>query len=187
MPGAFSQLDAARIREAIDWQQLTITMFGRKVAEPRLSAWLGDSGLSYVYSGVERKPSAWVKPIDEIRDTVMDLCGVRMNSVLCNLYRNGQDSMGWHADNEPELGPQPTIASVSLGGARRFRLRRTDHHAESIGLDLRHGDLLIMRGQSQRQWQHCVPKTRRAVAPRINLTFRSIICDRKGAPICPVS
>lgn len=187
MPGAFSQVSPEHIGEAVDWQQHSITMFGRLLAEPRLSAWMADSGLSYLYSGVERTPKAWVKPIDDMRRAVIDLCGASMNSVLCNLYRTGQDSMGWHADNEPELGPQPTIASVSLGGTRRFRIRRTDQPVESIGIDLRHGDLLLMRGPSQKQWQHCVPKTRRPVAPRINLTFRSIICDRKGAPICPVS
>ena len=161
------------LHNEIPWQQHVITLFGQALAVPRLSAWYGDPGTVYCYSGLRLTPLPWTPPLLEIKDTVEDLASARFNSVLLNLYRDGQDSVGWHSDAEPELGRNPLIASVSLGAVRRFMFQ---HKKQSIriSLELDSGSVLLMGGATQHVWRHCLPKTRQSVGPRINLTFRTI-------------
>lgn len=160
--------------EGLRWRAQEITLFGRQVMQPRLIDWCADAGVNYGYSGITLGPAAWPGSLQRLRDRLEVELGHSFNSVLCNLYRDGRDSMGWHADDEPELGPRPVIASLSLGAERRFRIRPRSGGA-SIGIDLAPGSLLLMEGLSQRQFQHAVPKTQRPVAPRINLTFRNVL------------
>lgn len=163
-----------RLYRELDWQRREIVLFGRRVMQPRLVAWHGDPGVRYRYSGTTLRAAGWPECLREIRVGVERYIGSSFNSVLCNLYRDGADGMGWHADDEPELGVAPTIASLSLGKERRFVLRRKDDHARKVELWLPPGSLLVMEGDVQRYWQHALPKTRRAVGPRINLTFRHL-------------
>ena len=162
----------ARLRREIDWRREEITLFGERHAVPRLVAWHGDPQAVYSYSGVEHRPLPWTAPLTEIRERVEARAGHRFNAVLLNLYRDGRDGMGWHADDEPELGPNPVIASVSLGATRRFRLRHRRHRRETVAIDLEHGSLLVMQGATQHHWLHALPKVTRPVGERINLTFR---------------
>jgi alkylated DNA repair dioxygenase AlkB len=164
----------ARLREEADWEQREIMMFGRSVLQPRLTAFHGDSGLAYRYSGKTLVAAAWTPALAELRDRLAERLGLCFNSVLCNLYRDGQDSMGWHSDNEPELGPRPAIASISLGGERCFQLKPRAETRKRTEIRLAHGSLLLMAGDMQRHWLHQLPKTRLGVDPRINLTFRTI-------------
>ncbi len=149
-------------------------LFGREHLTPRLCAWYGDPGVRYAYSGQALEPLPWPPALARLRARLQNALGCPFNSVLCNLYRDGTDSMGWHSDDEASLGPRPVIASLSLGAARRFALRHRTRAYRSVALALGHGDLLIMAGDTQHHWQHAVPKTRRPIAPRINLTFRTV-------------
>lgn len=164
----------AEIDETTVWSHETFKMYGKVMPIPRLSAWYGDAGRSYTYSGISMQPRKWTPPLEEMKDALEREVGAAFNSVLLNLYRDGRDSVAWHSDDEAELGPEPVIGSVSLGATRRFQLR----HKATAGLrhemELTHGSLLVMRGPTQRHWQHQVPKTSRSVGPRINLTFRRI-------------
>ncbi|MBW2495341.1 MAG: alpha-ketoglutarate-dependent dioxygenase AlkB [Deltaproteobacteria bacterium] len=165
----------AVLLDLVEWEQHRIRIRGREVASPRLSAWYGDPEAHYSYSGLSLEPRPWLPPILELKGRVESVCSSTFNSVLLNLYRDGSDSMGWHSDDEPELGAQPVIASLSLGATRRFRLRhRRRKDLEPVAIDLEGGSLLVMQGETQRFWRHQIPKTRRAVGPRINLTFRRI-------------
>lgn len=164
-----------QLRADIQWRQEEIIIFGQPKRVPRLVAWHGDPGAAYTYSGVRHEPEPWTAPLAELRARVEALSGQRFNAVLLNLYRSGADGMGWHADDEPELGVNPVIASVSLGAARRFRLRHRRHKALTRELDLAHGSLLLMSGTTQHHWVHALPKTARAVGERINLTFRALL------------
>lgn len=164
---------AALMRE-VRWEQHWLTLFGRRIAAPRLSAWYAEPGCSYRYSGLSLAAQPFTPVLAQIRARTEALAGHGFNSVLLNLYRDGADGMSWHSDDEPELGPAPLIASVSLGATRRFLLRRRDAHPVRVGLDLVDGSLLLMEPPLQRHWQHSVPKTRRATGPRINLTWRRI-------------
>ena len=156
----------------LEWEQRHLVMFGKEVAEPRLSAWYGDE--EYTYSGITLAPRPMTPTLDRLRRLCEDRAGSRFNSVLANLYRNGHDSMGWHADDEPELGPEPVIASLSLGCTRRFRFRhRRDR--EIVEHDLTGGSLLVMGGACQSAWMHAVPKQSRVTDARLNLTFRRIL------------
>ena len=159
----------AKLQKEISWEQHAVTLYGRTTPTPRLTAWMGDG--AYRYSGIVNEPSPWPDVLAELRERLRGELGVEFNSCLANFYRGGADSMGYHSDNEPELGPRPTIASVSLGDRRRFVLR---HRAsrERWSWDLGEGDLLVMRAESQSDYAHAIPKTSRAVGPRINLTFR---------------
>ncbi|MDX1460484.1 MAG: alpha-ketoglutarate-dependent dioxygenase AlkB [Xanthomonadales bacterium] len=166
-----------RLWRELPFRRDQITLFGRRVEQPRLTAWCSDPGVDYRYSGLWLRSRPWRAGLDMLRDELEEAAGARFNSVLVNAYRDGRDSMGWHADNEPELGANPTIASLSLGESRRFRIRPSDalrRHGRSLGIDLGHGDLLLMSGSSQSRWQHCITRTRREVGLRINLTFRNI-------------
>ncbi|UPL49219.1 alpha-ketoglutarate-dependent dioxygenase AlkB family protein [Hymenobacter sublimis] len=159
------------------WRHETIRLFGREVLQPRLTAWHGDPGAAYQYSGLQLQPQPWSPALRNLRQRVEAAAGASFNSVLLNLYRTGQDSMGWHADDEPELGPEPVIASVTLGATRTFRLkpRHPQHtpHAP-LSIPLTSGSLLLMRGPTQQHWLHALPKTTRPVGPRLNLTFRQV-------------
>lgn len=172
---AASSLAATLIASA-ELEQQTLKIFGRDVVAPRLSAWYGDPGASYAYSGLRLEPKPWLPALDEIRNRLEQTTGHRFNSVLLNFYRDGRDSMGWHSDDEPELGEEPVIASLSFGGTRRFLLRhRTRRELDTLALLPGHGSLILMAGTTQSCWKHAVPKTTRRVDPRLNLTFRSIL------------
>jgi alkylated DNA repair dioxygenase AlkB len=187
MPGAELLLDAeflsaseasvllAQLSQEVAWEQRAIRIFGQQIPQPRLTTWYGDPDAQYTYSGLTWEPRPWTPLLLALRQRVEAAAGSTFNSVLLNLYRNGQDSMGWHADDEPELGPAPTIASLSLGATRRFRLRPRAGLAHlPLGLDLTSGSLLLMRGPTQQHWQHALPKTARVLGPRLNLTFRLV-------------
>ena len=164
----------ARLHAEIAWERHRLRLFGREVDSPRLSCWIGDADAVYTYSGTRFVPHAWTPALGELRGILLARYGERCNSVLANLYRDGRDSMGWHSDDEPELGAAPVILSFSFGGVRRFRLRHRRDPRLRLELDLPAGSLLRMAGPTQRFYRHDLPKTARAVAPRINLTFRSI-------------
>jgi len=165
-----------RLHDEIGWRQETIVLWGKEYAQPRLSAWYGDPGRRYAYSGVVLTPLPWTATLLSIKDDIERACGHRFNSVLLNLYRDEHDSVGWHSDAEPELGKSPVIASLSLGAARTFKLRhRARKELKPVSLQLQDGSLLLMAGTTQRFWQHAVPKERVACDRRINLTFRSIL------------
>lgn len=153
------------------WRQESARIMGRTVPIPRLTAWHGEAG--YVYSGIRLEPLPWTPPLLALRAIAEGLAGQSFNSVLLNLYRDGRDGVSWHADDEPGLGPDPLIASLSLGAGRRFQLRHriTRERAEVV---LTHGSCLLMGGTIQHHWQHQIPKTTRPVGPRINLTFRQM-------------
>lgn len=161
----------------------TIRLFGRPVAVPRLVAWHGDPGTTYAYSGTTHDPRPWSPALADLRDRVQARAGAPLNAVLANLYRGPADSMGWHADDEPELGSEPVIASLSLGATRRFHLKpRKGVAGQRMDLALTDGSLLVMRGRTQTDWLHAVPKENGPVGPRINLTFRHIRADRAALP-----
>ncbi len=164
----------ASLKSDVDWRQEPILIYGKKVMQPRLTAWYGDANASYRYSGIEMKPLPWISSLALIRDRIRLQTGFEFNSVLLNQYRDGKDSMGWHRDNEPELGTDPVIASVSFGSSRRFLFRRYRQHDQKMELTLDHGSLLIMKGQTQMNWEHSIPKMMRVTDVRINLTFRLI-------------
>jgi len=164
----------AELTQAIKWQQDWITLFGRSMPLPRLTAWYGDPGKSYTYSGITMMSIPWTKTLLDLKFRVEAVSGVTFSSVLLNLYRDGNDSMGWHSDDEPELGQNPVIGSLSFGGTRRFMLRHKLEKGLRLQLDLTSGSFLLMQGTTQHYWQHQIPKTKYAVIPRINLTFRVI-------------
>jgi alkylated DNA repair dioxygenase AlkB len=177
---ACAPADADRLFEALlrltPWRQEIATVMGRRLPIPRLTAWHGEAG--YVYSGIRMEPAPWNEPLLELRAVAERLAGRPFNSVLLNLYRDGRDSVSWHADNEPGLRREPVIASISLGAVRRFQLRHRRLN-ERLGLDLPHGSCLIMAGATQHHWLHQLPKTARPVGPRINLTFRLMLKDAR--------
>ncbi len=156
------------------WQQPQVFIHGQHFPVPRLLAWYGDPGVSYRYSGLTHQPLPWTPLLAEIRARVQEEVGERFNGLLLNYYRDGQDSMGWHSDAEDVLGLNPTVVSLNLGGTRRFDLRRVGSTRIEHSLELEHGSLLVMAGQTQHYWQHQVAKTRKPCAPRLNLTFRLI-------------
>jgi alkylated DNA repair dioxygenase AlkB len=156
------------------WRQDTIKMFGKLIPLPRLTAWYGDEGKSYTYSGIEQHPEPWTPTLTLIKSKIESVVNVKFNSVLLNLYRDGKDSVSWHSDDEPELGENPIIGSVSFGGTRSFSFRHKQNKDRKIEIDLTHGSFLLMRGGTQHYWQHQIAKTTRPVKPRINLTFRII-------------
>ena len=174
LAGAEADARFDALRSSLPWSVHRIRMFGRMVDSPRLSAWVGDADAVYRYSGTDFTPHPWTAALSDLRLRLQDELDTPFNSVLANLYRDGRDAMGWHSDDEPELGPQPVIASVSLGAARRFLLKHRQDPALRSALALPHGSLLVMAGDTQRHYRHALPRTARAVGPRINLTFRWI-------------
>lgn len=162
------------------WRQERIEVWGKVHEQPRLTSWHGDPGTSYSYSGLTLATCAWSPLLAQLRQDVEAATGERYNSVLLNLYRDQHDSVGWHSDNERELGPAPVIASLSLGETRGFRLRHRERLHAPVNIMLTDGSLLLMAGDTQKNWQHAVPKSSRAKGPRINLTFRRIAAARAG-------
>jgi alkylated DNA repair dioxygenase AlkB len=177
-PAAFTDAEArglfAELRSTIGWRQEQVLVFGRRHPVPRLVAWHGDPGAHYTYSGASHAPLPWTPALARIRARVQALVSHEFNAVLLNLYRDGRDGMGWHADDEPELGLDPVIASVSLGATRRFCLRNRRRRERRMDLSLANGSLLLMSGATQHHWVHAVPKTTLPVGERINLTFRHV-------------
>ena len=162
--------------EQTPWQQPELFIHGRYHRTPRLTAWYGDPGAAYAYSGIALEPLPWLPVLLEIKKHIEAIAAYTFNSVLANHYRNGADSMGWHSDDEPTLGDRPVIASLSLGSARRFILRhKNDQQLEPVELPLGDGALLIMRHETQKFWKHHVPKSQQCVGARVNLTFRKIV------------
>ncbi|MEP6984343.1 MAG: alpha-ketoglutarate-dependent dioxygenase AlkB [Chloroflexota bacterium] len=158
----------------IAWEQKPIVFMGKEVMQPRLTAWYGDEGKSYTYSGWTVDPLPWTPTLLTLRARVEGAAGVVFNSVLLNRYRTGQDSVGWHSDDEPELGTNPVIASISLGAARNFQFKHKHNPDLKQTIELTNGTLLLMRGTTQHFWKHQIPKTTKVLGPRINLTFRVI-------------
>jgi alkylated DNA repair dioxygenase AlkB len=164
-----------RLNREIKWRREKIRLYGKEIDIPRLTAWYGEPGKSYTYSGISMNPLPWIAPLREIKEKIYELAGTRFNSVLLNLYRSGKDGVAWHSDDEPELGPEPVIGSVSVGGTRLFQLKhKSRKYLERVEIPLTSGSFLLMRGQTQRHWLHRIPKTKKPAAPRINLTFRVI-------------
>jgi len=183
-PGWLPGPEADRLRLAllaeVPWEVHRIRVFGREVDSPRLSSWIGDPRARYRYSGTDFVPHAWPPALATLRGRLADALGADFNSVLVNRYRDGRDAMGWHSDDEPELGDRPLIASLSLGAPRRFVFKHRADPALKRELLLGHGDLLVMAGDTQRLYRHALPRTARPVGERINLTFRWI--HPPGAP-----
>lgn len=177
-PVLFGQAESdalfTQLLDSIAWQQDSIRIYDRRIPLPRLTAWYGDAGTRYTYSGITMEPQPWAPALLQIKQAIEPLAGVKFNSVLLNLYRDGRDSVAWHSDDEPELGKNPVIGSVSFGATRRFCLRHQVDRSLKQEIALTHGSLLLMQGTTQRFWQHQIPKTAKSVAPRINLTFRVI-------------
>ncbi len=172
-----------QLMNELAWRQDQIMIHGRVLSIPRLQAWYGEPHCIYTYSGTTLAPKPMPPLLQGLASLSARISGAAFNCVLCNLYRDGEDSMGWHADNEPELGPEPAIASWSFGAIRRFHMKPISRAGQSsellpadhrIRLDLPHNSLLIMRGSTQQNWQHRISKSRRVDTARINLTFRYI-------------
>jgi alkylated DNA repair dioxygenase AlkB len=168
-----SELYLDLLRE-IPWQQDNIKVFGKEFAQPRLTALFGNDGKPYYYSNITMQPNPWNLLLQKIKFHVESVAGINFTTVLLNYYRDGQDSNGWHSDNEKELGLNPTIASVSLGSERLFQLKHNTEPSLRQNILLEHGSLLIMKGTTQHFWKHQIPKTNKPVGGRINLTFRVI-------------
>ena len=168
------------IKEALiaqlPWQSKPITLWGKTYLQPRLIAWVGDAGRRYTYSGTTLEPLPWTPLLTMLRVAVQNAAGAKFNSVLLNYYRNERDSMGYHSDDEKELGPRPVIASLSLGQPRTFVLKhRTDQTLKPVRIKLPSGSLLIMQGATQTHWKHGIDKQSRPCGSRLNLTFRNIL------------
>lgn len=166
------------LREVVQWEIHRIRLFGREHASPRLSCWIGDSGTGYRYSDSYFEPRPWPPELTGLRERLCAELGTGFNSVLANLYRDGSDCMGWHSDDETELGPAPVIASLSLGATRRFVLKHRREPQRKLEIALPHGSLLVMSGATQRNYRHALPRTAKPVGERINLTFRRIVVGR---------
>lgn len=160
-----------RWRENLDWQQTTIRIAGVERQIPRLNAWYGSS--SYRYSGATFPPRPFPPEMEALRRRIVERTGYCFNAALANFYRDGRDSVAWHADDEPELGVNPVIASFSLGCTRTFRLRHK-RTRRTMELPLASGMLLVMAGPMQHHWQHCIPKAPAIPGERLNITFRRI-------------
>jgi len=158
----------------LPWESMIIKMFGKDTKIPRLQCWIGDEGCEYRYSGKQLNRQIWNQDLIMIRKKIYKELKIDFNSVLANYYRDGKDSMGWHSDDEKELGPNPTIASISFGGERDlvFRNKITK---ETLAIPQTNGGLILIDGETQRNWQHSIKKTQKVIGPRINLTFRNII------------
>ena len=175
LPRAEAAALFADLLARLPWEVHRIRMFGRMVDSPRLSCWIGDAGAVYRYSGARFAPQPWVPALQAMRGRLQRTLDTPFNSVLANLYRDGADAMGWHRDDEKELGDTPCIASVSLGATRRFVLRHVGDPARRVSLELEAGSLLVMAGATQRNYRHALPRTARPVGARINLTFRHVV------------
>ncbi len=163
------------INTATNWQQDTIRVYGKTYMQPRLTALFGETNQPYSYSNITMYPQPFTKILDSIKQRVETFCHCKFNTLLINLYRNGNDSNGWHADNEKELGKNPSIASVSFGAERPFHYKHKTQKEQRYKITLQHGSLLFMQGEMQHYWLHQIAKTKKNISPRINLTFRQLI------------
>lgn len=159
----------------INWQQEPIKIFGKEVMQPRLTAWYGNADKPYTYSCITMQPNSWTDILTAIKTKIETAANIQFTSALLNLYRDGQDSMGWHRDNETALGTNPVIASVSFGASRVFQLRDYASKKSLQSIELTHGSLLLMSGATQHYWEHRIPKTSKPAGRRVNLTFRKIV------------
>ena len=169
-----SEVFFALLKENVKWKQEEIRIHGKIIPIPRLTAWFGDAGKTYMYSGITVEPDPWIQTLLEIKSKIEEVSNVTFNSVLLNYYRNERDSVSWHSDDEPELGKNPIIGSVSFGDVRTFQLKHKIDKALKINKDLPDGSYLEMAGSTQHHWLHQIPKRTRKIGPRINLTFRII-------------
>jgi alkylated DNA repair dioxygenase AlkB len=160
------------LRREVIWEQHSIRIEDRIIPQPRLSSWYGDVVHTYSTLAQILQPHPFTPVLEQLRRRLETITGSRFNSMLANLYRDGSDKIGWHSDNEPELGLEPVIASISLGAERRFDLRRRDDHSKVARIILEHGSLLVMGGGTQKNWQHSIARRTDAIGERINLTFR---------------
>ena len=174
----FSNIEANKyfnlLKKEIQWQQDDIKIFGKIYPQPRLTALYSNNNKSYSYSNIKMQPITFTPTLFDIKSKIEKRLNSQFTSCLLNLYRNGQDSNGWHADNEKELGLNPVIASLSLGAERVFHMKHRNDKKEKLKINLTNGSLLVMRGKTQHHWLHQIPKTRKKVEERINLTFRII-------------
>ncbi|MDB4904083.1 MAG: alpha-ketoglutarate-dependent dioxygenase AlkB [Mucilaginibacter sp.] len=177
-PGIFDAMEAkafmSQFISNVPWQQRIVTMYGKQIITPRLTAWYGDTGSDYTFSGTKFDPLPWTKELLLIKRKVETIAGINFNSVLLNYYRNGNDSVAWHSDDENELGVNPVIASLSFGQARRFDVRQKTDHQKKYSVDLQNGSLLLMKGDLQHNWEHRIAKSTKPLKERVNLTFRVI-------------
>lgn len=164
--------------QEIAWKQEPVIMYGKKIMQPRLTAWYGEDGKPYSYAGITMTPHAFTPTLREISRQIGEIAGLQFTSVLLNQYRDGDDSVGWHRDNEKELGPDPVIGSVSFGAPRDFLFRHYTNKNLKESVELAHGSFLLMRGATQHCWMHSIPKRAKA-GPRINCTFRVIVTDKQ--------
>lgn len=162
------------LQREISWKQEPITIYGRTVMQPRLTAWYGDPGKVYSYSGITMQPREWKPALLKIKQRIETVSPVVFNSALLNLYRDQHDSMGWHRDNEKELGINPVIGSVSFGATRTFQFRHYTDKTLKQSIELTHGSYLLMHGKTQHHWEHSLPKRTREIGLRVNITFREI-------------
>lgn len=164
------------LHDEIAWKQEHIRIYGKEIPFPRLTAWYGDPDKQYKYSGIINTPLLWTDTLTDIRNKIQNATGHEFNSVLLNLYRDGNDCVGWHQDNEQELGDNPVIASLSLGADRKFQMRHKKRKdAPPLDISLSNGSLLLMAGTTQAYWKHQLPRTKEDVGARVNLTFRRIV------------
>ena len=170
-----SDLFFNNLKNTIDWKQEGMKMYGKEILFPRLTAWYGDENAKYKYSGIVNMPLYWNDELSHVKQKVEEKTNTKFNSVLLNYYRNGNDSMGWHSDDENELGINPAIASVTFGASRKFQFKHKSIKNSIQNILLSNGSLLLMQGLTQHNWLHQVPKTKIIVGERINLTFRNII------------
>ena len=179
IPNCFSEQEAdayfSKLRNETEWQEDDIKVFGKTYKQPRLTALFGDSNKPYSYSNITMFPKPLTNSLKGIKQKVEHYSEIQFNTVLLNLYRHGNDSNGWHADNEKELGKNPIIASVTFGEERPFHFKHRTLKQESHKLLLEHGSLLIMKGEMQHHWLHQIAKTKKKIEERINLTFRKLI------------
>jgi alkylated DNA repair dioxygenase AlkB len=178
-PNFLTEKDATLLFDILfmetDWKEESITLFGKSYKQPRLTAWYGEEGMNYSYSGIKMNAVPFTSTLKKLKSVIENFTQESFNSVLLNLYRDGNDSNGWHSDDEKELGKDPIIASLSLGTARTFKLKHKRKKDTRFNISLDHGSLLIMKSETQHFWKHQVPKSRKVDQARINLTFRRII------------
>ena len=164
-----------KLLQEVAWKQEQIRMFGKLLDMPRLTAWYGEEGKTYQYSGLKNTPLPWSEDMLLLKNDIEQRTETKYNSALFNYYRQGSDSMGWHSDNEPELGRNPAIASISFGATRTFQLKHRTQKTPNISIQLEHNSLLLMCAETQHHWLHQIPKTKKEVDARINITFRWIV------------
>lgn len=178
-PFLFSQSEAnqlfAVLRRDILWRQEAIRVYGRVHQQPRLTAWYGEPNTVYSYSGITMKATPWIPALLNIKRRIEEVAQASFNSVLLNLYRDGADSMSWHADDEAELGRNPVIGSVSLGQGRALHMKHKTDKTSRRTIALTHGSFLLMQGQTQHHWLHSIAKSRQPLGERINLTYRCVL------------